>query len=280
MSWASMPQSILKGPSDHHGIVTSSSEEDRIRATALYHAKIIQQRKDIEARILRCLENLLELPSSSTADSSHPSAEDLETLSTNLSLFQPADFDELIHERSITDKCGYVFCPNPNKKQRTNAKYRIIRSRKGNFSEPNIVKTSDLEKWCSEDCSRRAQYLRAQLDEEPAWTRQLSKDRQLRVLCNRTNDNEGAIVCNMEELHLASDVGASRDEALALERGEAGAVEKSARLVTLRENASLNPEEHSDGFDQLEPHEVIEGYQTRAPGPHSKFEPQDLLGTI
>ena len=168
-----MPKSILKTPQD---LLNSSSpvrpvrsHEERNRESALYHANIIQQRKNIEATVSASIEALLELPSSKSADPKCPSTIDIAQVKDSLRIFQPSDYDDLIEERNINRFCGYVLCPRQNRQQETQAHYRILRGKGADAMK--IVSTKSLEKWCSDDCGKRALYIKVQLNEEPAWTR-------------------------------------------------------------------------------------------------------------
>ena len=161
------PKSILKNASQP----PSKSHADRNLELALHHARLIQQRKDIEALILTATETLLDFPSSSTTDPAEPSGEDESRALILLQPFQLSDFDSLIEERNIDGKCGYVLCPRPHRKEGTNAKYRILRGNKGLAQDMKIVERVELEKWCSDECGKRALYLRVQLSDTPAWER-------------------------------------------------------------------------------------------------------------
>ena len=161
------PKSILKTTSQP----TSKSQADRNLELALRHARLIQQRKDIEALILIATEMLLDFPSSPATNPAAPSEEDESRALKLLQPFQPSDFDSLIEERNIDNKCGYVLCPRPHRKEGTNAKYRILRGNTGSARDMKIVERVELEKWCSDECGRRALYLRVQLSDTPAWER-------------------------------------------------------------------------------------------------------------
>ncbi len=75
-----MPHSILK-KTNFSDITTPAppaarSREDRDRETALHHAQLLQQRKDVEALVLASIEALLDVPSSLDADPAHPHPSD------------------------------------------------------------------------------------------------------------------------------------------------------------------------------------------------------------
>ncbi|CRG86760.1 hypothetical protein PISL3812_03771 [Talaromyces islandicus] len=144
-------------------------------AIALHHANQIQAQKDAEAFILDRILELIELPSSPSADAANPSPADAAALKAALVPFQPTDFDNLVLERNIEGRCGYTLCPREHRKEDTNAKFRIMWGPKGSDHgrgrEMRIVSREKLEMWCSEACAERAMYLRLQLAEDPVWER-------------------------------------------------------------------------------------------------------------
>ena len=147
------------------------SRAERNRETALYHANLIQERKNLQTEILKSTEALLEFPRSSTSDATHPAESDVMEVKNLLRTFQPSDYDSLVEERIIDHNCGYVLCPRPHRLELTNAKYRILQGKSHGAPSLKVVHRQDLERWCSEECGKRALYIRAQLDEEPAWAR-------------------------------------------------------------------------------------------------------------
>lgn len=145
-------------------------------AIALHHARQIQAQKDAEKLILDRILELIDLPSSPTADPAAPSPADVAKLKSSLVPFQPSDFDNLILERNIEGRCGYALCPREHRKEDPKAKYRIVWGPKG--SGPNgrgrditVVPREKLEMWCSDECAERAMYVRVQLAEQPVWER-------------------------------------------------------------------------------------------------------------
>ena len=139
---------------------------------ALHQARIIQQQKKLEARIVESIEELLELPRSIEADPRAPSIPDAHQFLSLVSIFQSNHYDDLVEERQAAGLCGYVLCPRPPR--RLNTDYKIIKGHgKG---EMNVVHKHEIERWCSDDCGRRALHVQAQLDEEPAWARAAGKN--------------------------------------------------------------------------------------------------------
>ena len=151
---------------------------DRKLEVALHEARIIQQQKDCEAKIVNSIEELLELPTSAEAEPQAPSVPDARHFLTLVTLFQSNHYDDLVEERQAAGLCGYVLCPRPPR--RVDSDYRIIKG--SGRGEVNIVPKHEIERWCSDDCARRALHVRAQLDEEPPWTRPAGKDVSIGLL--------------------------------------------------------------------------------------------------
>lgn len=162
---------ILKSTSRLKTGQQTLSRAERNRETALYHANLIQERKLVLAEIFESTVTLLEFPRSSTSDARHPAESDIIEVKNLLRIFQPSDYDSLVEERIIDNKCGYVLCPRPRRLELTNAKYRILQSKSHGAPSLKVVERQELERWCSEECGKRALHIRVQLDEEPAWAR-------------------------------------------------------------------------------------------------------------
>ncbi|KAI9774632.1 MAG: hypothetical protein M1840_002881 [Geoglossum simile] len=266
-----VPKSILKPPK-RPSPSPSASKEERDRQTAIYHAEIIQQRKDLELVILNSTEALIDFPSPATIDPTDPHHDDASTVRSLLVPFQPSDYDGLVQERNIEGKCGYVLCPNARLLQDTKAQFRILRvgRQEGGLK---IVPREHLEKWCSEVCQRRAMYVRVQLSEEPAWMREAmateivfldevgreqnaeAGDQQINQLAKRV----GKIEIN----GLCPQIREERKE-LARERGEEGVEGNVA--VTIKENYGSQrgrapaPPSLADGERPDTQHLLLEGH--------------------
>ena len=296
-----MPHSILKNSSTSNpSALQARSREDRSKETALYHAQLLQHRKDVETLILASTEALLELPSSPAADPARPRLQDVTLVKNSLKPFQPSDYDSLIEERNINEQCGYVLCPRPNRREDTKAKYRILRGKGRGSDSLKFVERHTLERWCSDDCGKRALYVKVQLHEEPAWTRVGSSSGDILLLEDERNNQEqleddSELIEKLRSL----DVGLEEDEvvarmkALAIERGDEKAPSRSFGLaeINVRENRNLNGkasvpepfagERNSDGDS-----DSIEGYTpkvSRKKMRDSKAgndEDEDMLPTI
>jgi hypothetical protein len=136
--------------------------------TALHHANILEQRKQTETQVLKAILAMLEFPPSPDADPKRPSLSDANQFRQYIKPFQPSDYDSLIEERNIADRCGYALCPRPKRRAPSRARKQFIETDRG----VEIVDRKVLEVWCSDDCARRALYVKVQLNEEPAWLRQ------------------------------------------------------------------------------------------------------------
>ena len=155
-------------PSKPSKATAEASRDVQNRATALHHARRIQDQKDLQNKVLDTIIEFVDLPSSPKADPAKPSAADSSQLKKGLSIFQQRDLDDLITERNISDKCGYVLCPRPVHKDADGPTNRILWGKKGG-SELKVVPRVELERWCSTQCGNRAIFLKAQLNENPAW---------------------------------------------------------------------------------------------------------------
>lgn len=156
-------------PPKQSKVAAQASRDVQNRATALHHARLLQDQKDLQNKVLDTIIEFVDLPSFQTkADPAKPSAEDFSRLRKGLSIFQQRDFDELVTERNISDKCGYVLCPRRVQKDVNGPTNRILWGKKGG-SDLKIVPRVELEKWCSARCGNRATFLRAQLNESPVW---------------------------------------------------------------------------------------------------------------
>jgi hypothetical protein len=201
--------------------VSPLSREERNQQTALQHARILQARKDVELDILAATEELLDYPLAGLPyDAGNPSPEDAKNFKNLLKPFQPTDYDALVFERNISDTCGYALCAKPRKKDRVRGKFSIL-SRGGKAKDFRVVDRAEVEKWCSEDCARRALYIRVQLSENPAWERDVAQS--FITIDLRDEPKSLDIVGGMEKMVLGGteSPASKRGRAdLALERGD------------------------------------------------------------
>ena len=278
-----IPRSILKKP-------PTNTQEERNRQIALQHANLIQQRKDVELEILSAIETLIDCPSPGQSDAALPRSSDLRLVEEALNIFQPSDFDNVTEERNINHRCGYVFCPRPNRRQNTNATFRILQSSSRGRTGLNVVPTRDLEKWCSDECGRRALWLRVQIAEEPAWERRDAKTRKFMLLDSKPDAGVESADASLSAMMHSLEMGADEDtltemiDGLALERGDRNLSVRSTRGV------EVNVVEHSPRSGKVgSPASIkgpglIEGYLPKANGnllrKTSVDDSQDMLETI
>ncbi|POS82817.1 hypothetical protein EPUL_003904 [Erysiphe pulchra] len=154
-----------------------ANKSDRNREIAIYHASIIQQRKNFELEILFSIETLIDYPlAPPPADASNPSPTDILKFRDLIQSFQPSDYDSLIEERNINERCGYALCPNPRHREKGSGKFRLLGT-SGKAKDFRVVEKEILEKWCSQTCALRAMYVKTQLSHLPAWDRGIAKER-------------------------------------------------------------------------------------------------------
>lgn len=246
------PKSILKKVAQEvDSSHSAKSRDERNREIALYHANLIQAQKDVEAAIVSAIETLIDFPAEPSSTSSSPVEADVLEFSKLIYPFTPDDYDELIEERRIDDRCGYVFCVNPPKKT-VGGKLKIV-----GRQDVKIMDRGKAEAWCSKDCAKRALFIKVQLMEEPAWSRRAGVAQpHIEVLTGKMEAEQAVkerLRADQEDME-----GAMRE--LALERGDedkpARAVGMVADVVVERDGvkAPTAPRQLEEKGD------VIEGY--------------------
>jgi hypothetical protein len=272
------PKSILKKPSTFGSAAAPPkpvSPEERNRELALHHATLIQERKDAESLILDSLEILLDFPTSPNSNSARPTPSDALRARTLLKPFTTSDFDALIEERNCSERCGYVFCSRNRVLQNTRAKFRLLRDRHHGHADLKIVEKGELEKWCSDDCGKRALFIRVQLSEKPAWERSMDgEDIEFygeEEATRATADSEGIA-------GLTADL-----RQLAIERGDmrAGPSGPGMVAVAIRERAGTvqRPPPSMTSWTPF----AIDGYtpaSMRARGQEQNDDDNDMMDTI
>lgn len=266
MATVSTPKSILKKTPYP---ATSGSKEERDRELALYHANLLQERKDIEFAILLNTETLIDYPlASKPYDASNPSPSDAQNFKELIRSFQPSDYDALIVERNINEHCGYTLCPNNRVKDGAAGKYRLV-GKYGKAKDFKVVEKDELEKWCSEACAKRALYVRVQLSETPAWERESAHGTEIELL-DEPKSGEEWIMEGIEKMNLAAPEGPDKKQNaadLALERGDKGLSAKKGLVdVAIMEKdvqapaqaPSFETEDLSGRLDTL--HLTLEGH--------------------
>lgn len=267
MATSKTPKSILKKPT--YPATAPQSRADRDKEVALYHANLLQHRKDLELEILLSTETLIDYPlASAPYNASNPSPADALQFKTYLRLFQPSDYDALILERNINEHCGYTLCPNKKATDGAAGKYRLV-GKYGKAKDFKVVEKAEVEKWCSEACAKRALYVRVQLSESPAWERE-NYGADVDLLDEPKSQDE-VIADGLENMNLSdADAESKLQDAadLALERGDQGFAARKGGLVDVEikekdvqdvpQPPSLNDEHLSERLDSM--HLSVEGH--------------------
>lgn len=250
------------------------------RQVALQHARILQDRKDTEAQILDNVITLLDFPRDLTRPASDPSPSDARAFASLVRIFQPGDYDDLAVERNLDgDKCGYALCGNKRRRYPGAGTYKMVNKGRRDF---DIVETRELEKWCSSECTRRALWVKVQLNETAAWERVGLPDIEIELYPEK-KDGEGKegkadkgsgaeegkseperLAVEMSRLQLQEDRKAAKDAmSLALERGDdAKAAPRGKVDVVVREKTVTTQAEAPALADGAEG-DSIEGYKAR-----------------
>ena len=258
-------KSILKQSSAFNSTgEDEGARTQRNRDIAIHHATLIQQQKDVEATILEAIEGLIDFPSSTDADPTDPSAADASRFTSLIIPFQPSDYDSLVEERHCAEKCGYALCPRKPQKQDTTAKMRILGLGDTN-KDVRFIPTKQLELWCSEDCAKRALYVKAQLKEEPAWLRRASKAFAIKLVDGNPRRTFTATLPERSKETISKDADANIEQSisnLALERGEKTSSIRSKGLIndSILETIVTRPAVAPSSSARTEDHKQVEGY--------------------
>ncbi|KIX02365.1 uncharacterized protein Z518_08306 [Rhinocladiella mackenziei CBS 650.93] len=235
---------------------TKTDSENRIRTTALRHAKEIEERKELQSRIADFVVEAFDLPSRPDANPAHPQPSDAAFFKQCLGLFQASDLDDLIYERNVDNRCGYALCPRPNQKLVHNGKK--VWNKKGG-RDFKLVDKAELEKWCSTACQERTSFVRAQLGTEPAWLRE-GQTLDIKLL-DEVGTNNFVDSFKMLSISKADDEEtAERLHALALERGELKVNNDTGPVSVVEKTSDQFPQ--PPGMNEQQ-QGVIEGHQPR-----------------
>ncbi|KAH7031309.1 Rtr1/RPAP2 family-domain-containing protein [Microdochium trichocladiopsis] len=304
------PKGILKKPGSTAAPVkasgTSTSQDaskpaispEEARRIAIHHATLIHQRRDLEDIISDSIIDLSKLPlyhkntsqpgqPPHTAADPHPA--DASTFTSQVRLFQPTDYDDLIEERNILGKCGYVLCPKPKTKVSQAGDWKIVGYGTKDF---NIVPKAEIEKWCSTKCARRAMYVKVQLNESAAWERAGIPSIQIELLEEEetaqqkaqreaAEDPAAKVARELAAVKLDADQRAKKQaQDLALERGDTDEAKAARRdiEVTIREKrVMMEAKEPSlaEGAGHDEAHMILDGYKPKF-DPRSETVPEPV----
>ncbi|KIW81068.1 hypothetical protein Z517_04091 [Fonsecaea pedrosoi CBS 271.37] len=236
---------------------SESNREDRIRSTALRHARDIEERKKLQARIADLVVEAFDLPSRPDADPAKPQPSDASLFRHCLGLFQTSDFDDLVYERNVDNRCGYALCPRPNLKL-THGGQKVWNQKGG--KDFKLVDKSELERWCSKACQERAAFVRAQLGAEPAWLR-TGQTLDIRLLDEVDSESlaypfKGLSLAEAPDAEIAE-----RMQALALERGELKVNADDSVVDLIERDSDVIPS--APALKGHQPQNTIEGHQAR-----------------
>lgn len=259
----SLPRGILKNPG---GLAHAQEPKQSAREIAIHHARLLEHRKQLESQILDSLILLSEYPlvRDDPYSSSNPAPSDIADFKANVRLFQPSDYDDLIEERNVNELCGYTLCAKRRRQTGSKGEWKLTAS-------GEIVKRKELEKWCSQQCARRALFVKVQLNETAAWERAGIPDIQIDLLDeDRSAETEADRAARMlGELKLEDQRQAARDSAaLAMERGDnriSSSIDKVK--VSLKEKDVKAPAEMvapPEGGNS-EDHLLVDGHKAKLP---------------
>lgn len=268
-------------PTDSASITPAVKSDPRDpRAIAIHHARLLQDRKDTEARIFDNILVLLDYPLHASHSASSPHPDDISGFVSLVRIFQPSDYDDLIVERNLSDnRCGYALCPNQRRKLKGAGKFKLINQGKRDF---DIVETQELEKWCSTECTRRALYVKVQLNETAAWERvglpeigiDLYPEKDKRVdtptsagddEAPKTEPEPDQLAKEVANLQFEQDTKAATDAtALALERGDDVRNMPTRTVeIAIREKAVITAAQAPSLDANTTSSDSIEGYKAR-----------------
>ncbi|KAI1409380.1 Rtr1/RPAP2 family-domain-containing protein [Hypoxylon sp. FL1857] len=260
-----------------------TSTKPTAREVAIQQALLIQQQREFEDRIQDSIIELARLPlappspsSSSTSpntsapaqtyNAANPSPSDAESFRSLVRLFQPGDYEDLIEERNTLGKCGYTLCARPRTKLGAGGEYKIVGWGTKNF---NIVPRKELERWCSQQCARRAMYVKVQLNETAAAERAGIPSIRIELLDEpkqAKEDDEAVkrVAKELQDLEIDREKKAARDAGmLALERGDAEErLSTKPITLTIREKSVTTAAREPSLDNDEENHLVLDGHKT------------------
>lgn len=227
-----------------------AEKDKRNLEIAMAHANLIQHQKNVEAQILNAITALIDFPASTTFTS-----KEALTFTSLVKAFQPSDYDSLIEERRIDGKCGYTLCGN-QPRSITMGGSAAWKLKKG------------AKDWCSDQCAKKALFIKTQLSGVPAWER--ARDQQPDVQLHEDDlpaEGDSAVRRAKRALRVeAWRQKVTEDEDLAQERGEKATSFRPNQVMTSlivekKKTTPPKPPELDDDF--ASPYDLIEGYQPK-----------------
>ncbi|KAI1395119.1 Rtr1/RPAP2 family-domain-containing protein [Hypoxylon fuscum] len=242
------------------------------REVAIQQALVIQQQHALQDEIQDSIIELSHFPlvRSSSHASSNPSPSDADAFRRLVRLFQPGDYEDMIEERNACGLCGYALCAKPRIKLSKGGEFKLVNFGKKDF---NIVPRKELERWCSQQCARRAMYVKVQLNESAAGERAGIPSIQIELFDEpkqeHAKDEDAArrLAKELQDLEVDKERKGMRDAAeLALERGDTTKEKQVARSiqVTIKEKAKTAAAQEPKALaTDEEGHLILDGYKTR-----------------
>ncbi|KAK6852601.1 hypothetical protein PG995_011152 [Apiospora arundinis] len=269
------PKGILKKTTPTTEIASAEpNAAAKARSLAIHHASIIHDRRQISDTISDAVIALSKLPTAASnappPSAASPSHEDAMAFTSQIRLFQPSDYEELIEERNCLGKCGYVLCPKPRTKVNQTGEFKLVNFGRKDFA---IVPKKEMERWCSQTCARRAMYIKVQLNETAAWERagiegieiELYREAGRSGTGKKASDPAEDIARDLRSLKLEADRKAASDaRELALERGDTDDKAKTRRVAVKVKEKDVSEAPTEPSLDQnADGHLLLEGYKPK-----------------
>jgi len=137
----------------------SSDDETTKRREMI--AQGLLRKKKCEAKASEIVETLVEKDN------------DRNTIKILLNSITRSHYEDIVVERAIEKKCGYVICPNPLKPPKPQ-KYHI------NTKSNVVMDLTERKNFCCEKCFLHSNYLQEQILTSPLWLRE-EKDKKIYV---------------------------------------------------------------------------------------------------
>jgi hypothetical protein len=265
------PKGILKKPKSTPGASAPPPSEPTPlpleQQIAIQQAKLLLQQRgeDIKPPVsLDTFERLSKFPVTRGAsiNAASPSPEDVREFIEAVQDFLPREYQDLIEERNCLGNCGYALCPRPRRKFK--GEFKILSS--------GIAKVADLNMWCSDDCARRALFIKVQLD-NPSYVKKNGQqvvkielddeskhsNRRQALKNGAAKTDESELAKSMERLEIDKRTQTTRDKtALAVERGDARRPTQQVE-VTIHEKSTTAPAKAPDLDGDA--HLMVEGHK-------------------
>ncbi|KAI1775196.1 hypothetical protein F4818DRAFT_415814 [Hypoxylon cercidicola] len=174
----------------------------------------------------------------------------------------------MIEERNTRGLCGYALCAKPRIRTGKGGEYKLVNFGRKDF---NIVPRKELERWCSQQCARRAMYVKVQLNENAAWERAGIPSIRIELLDepkqagDEDDDAAKRLARDLEDLRIDKDRKATRVAAdLALERGDTTDIQSTRSIdVDITENTVIMPAQEPSPAEDNEGHLILDGYKPK-----------------